>query len=164
LKKLVRNDRDVIVYRQSSLWRWSRDSRKTVALIRQLDCWAISSGRPAEYYAAARRPVVADWIANSVAKRTIDMNRPRVVYTFKTVRADRRNFSTLFAPPDPSQGVRTAKFHNSRAPIAVHVNNAFCDENAKQLRRKAPFESSDYQRRGLSRIRNTIWTLSGGKN
>jgi hypothetical protein len=64
-------------------------------------------------------------------KATADLNRPRRTLYIQTVRADRRNFTTLFDAADPSQCVGQRNVTTVAPQALFLLNNAFVTDNAK---------------------------------
>lgn len=69
-------------------------------------------------------------------KATMDLNRPRRSLYIQTVRADRRNFSTLFDAADPAQCVGQRNVTTVAPQALFMLNNSFVTENAKQFAAK----------------------------
>ena len=74
-------------------------------------------------------------------KATMDLNRPRRSLYIQTVRADRRNFSTLFDAADPGQCVGQRNVTTVAPQALFMLNNAFVTENAKHFAAKLLAES-----------------------
>jgi hypothetical protein len=89
---------------------------------------------------------------------TKDLKRPRRSLYVQTVRADRRNFSTLFDAADPGQcvGVRNV---STIAPQALFfLNDEFVQEQAKQLAKRL---ADDVPQNDPERIRHAYVLLYG---
>ena len=66
----------------------------------------------------------------------MDLNRPRRSLYIQTVRADRRNFSTLFDAADPAQCVGQRNVTTVAPQALFMLNNTFVTENAKHFAAK----------------------------
>jgi hypothetical protein len=64
-------------------------------------------------------------------KATMDLHRPRRSLYIQTVRADRRNFSTLFDAADPAQCVGQRNVTTVAPQALFMLNNSFVTESAK---------------------------------
>ena len=93
-------------------------------------------------------------------KATMDLNRPRRSLYIQTVRADRRNFSTLFDAADPSQCVGQRNVTTVAPQALFMLNNAFVTENAKHFAAKLVAEVPTDQRRGFDRAYETLFARS----
>jgi hypothetical protein len=69
-------------------------------------------------------------------KATMDLNRPRRSLYIQTVRADRRNFSTLFDAADPAQCVGKRNVTTVAPQALFMLNNAFVKESARSIATK----------------------------
>jgi hypothetical protein len=69
-------------------------------------------------------------------KATMDLHRPRRSLYIQTVRADRRNFSTLFDAADPAQCVGQRNVTTVAPQALFMLNNSFVTENARHLAEK----------------------------
>jgi hypothetical protein len=69
-------------------------------------------------------------------KATMDLHRPRRSLYIQTVRADRRNFSTLFDAADPAQCVGRRNVTTVAPQALFMLNNAFLTANARHFAAK----------------------------
>ncbi len=84
-------------------------------------------------------------------KATMDLNRPRRSLYIQTVRADRRNFSTLFDAADPSQCVGQRNVTTVAPQALFMLNNTFVTENAKHFAAKILGEVPNDERARIGR-------------
>jgi hypothetical protein len=91
-------------------------------------------------------------------RATMDLNRPRRSLYIQTVRADRRNFSTLFDAADPSQCVGQRNVTTVAPQALFMLNNTFVTENAKHFAAKLLAEGPTDER---ARIHLAYTTLFG---
>jgi hypothetical protein len=90
-------------------------------------------------------------------KATMDLNRPRRSLYIQTVRADRRNFSTLFDAADPSQCVGQRNVTTVAPQALFMLNNVFVTENAKHFAAKLAVEVPTDQRARIHRAYTTLF-------
>jgi hypothetical protein len=93
-------------------------------------------------------------------KATIDLNRPRRSLYIQTVRADRRNFSTLFDAADPSQCVGLRNVTTVAPQALFMLNNGFVTENARHCAAKLLAETLNDQRARIHRAYETLLARS----
>jgi hypothetical protein len=91
-------------------------------------------------------------------RATMDLNRPRRSLYIQTVRADRRNFSTLFDAADPAQCVGQRNVTTVAPQALFMINNSFVIENAKHFAAKLLAEVPSDE---LFKIQRTYSTLFG---
>ena len=77
---------------------------------------------------------------------TQDLHRPRRSLYIQTVRADRRNFSTLFDAADPEQCVGKRKVSTIAPQALFFLNNDFVHEQADHLAKRLTNEVPDNDR------------------
>jgi hypothetical protein len=90
-------------------------------------------------------------------KATMDLNRPRRSLYIQTVRADRRNFSTLFDAADPSQCVGQRNVTTVAPQSLFMLNNAFVTENAQHFAAKLLVEVPTDRRARIHRAYETLF-------
>jgi hypothetical protein len=90
----------------------------------------------------------------------MDLNRPRRSLYIQTVRADRRNFSTLFDAADPSQCVGQRNVTTVAPQSLFMLNNQFVIESAKQLAAKLAVDATTEQRARIDRVYVTLFARS----
>jgi hypothetical protein len=93
-------------------------------------------------------------------KATMDLNRPRRSLYIQTVRADRRNFSTLFDAADPSQCVGERNVTTVAPQALFMLNNAFVTENAKHFATKLIAEAPNDQQARIHRAYKALFERS----
>ena len=91
-------------------------------------------------------------------RATKDLNRPRRSLYIQTVRADRRNFSTLFDAADPEECVGTRNVSTIAPQALFFLNDKFVHEQAEQLAKRIAREVPDDDR---ARIRRAYILLYG---
>jgi hypothetical protein len=93
-------------------------------------------------------------------KATMDLNRPRRSLYIQTVRADRRNFSTVFDAADPSQCVGLRNVTTVAPQALFMLNNGFVTENARHCAAKLLAETPDDQRARIHRAYEALLARS----
>src|SRR6185295_16272699 len=93
-------------------------------------------------------------------KATMDLNRPRRSLYIQTVRADRRNFSTLFDAADPSQCVGLRNVTTVAPQALFMLNNAFVTENARYCAAKVLAGTPNDQRARIHRAYEILFGRS----
>jgi hypothetical protein len=163
LKQLVREIMTSSVYRQSPLnGDEYRAARKTLA-IDPTNRWLSrfpSRRLSAEELRDSILAVAGRLDPQIGGKATMDLNRPRRSLYIQTVRADRRNFSTLFDAADPSQCVGQRNVTTVAPQALFMLNNAFVMENAKHLATKLVAEVPTDQRARIERAYETLFGRS----
>jgi len=139
LKKLIRTIMMSSVYRQASLdVNGQLTARKALAVdpTNRLLGRFPSRRLSAEELRDSMLSVAGRLDLQIGGKATMDLNRPRRSLYIQTVRADRRNFSTLFDAADPSQCVGQRNVTTVAPQALFMLNNAFVRENAKHFAAK----------------------------
>ena len=93
-------------------------------------------------------------------RATMDMNRPRRSLYIQTVRADRRNFSTLFDAADPGQCVGQRNVTTVAPQALFMLNNTFVTENAKHFAAKLLAEVPTDVQAQIQRAYSTLFGRS----
>jgi hypothetical protein len=163
LKRLIRTIMTSSVFRQSTL---DGDDNATAQKALALD----PTNRWLSRFASRR--LSAEELRDSIlaaagrldlqmgGKATMDMNRPRRTLYIQTVRADRRNFSTLFDAADPSQCVGMRNVTTVAPQALFMLNNGFVTENARHCAAKLLDETPDDQRARIHRAYETLLARS----
>jgi hypothetical protein len=163
LKKLIRTIVTSSVYRQSSLDGDDQvTARKTVAVdpTNRLLGRFPSRRLSAEELRDSMLSVAGRLDLQIGGTATMDMNRPRRSLYIQTVRADRRNFSTLFDAADPSQCVGQRNITTVAPQALFMLNNAFVTENAKHFAAKLLVDVPTDQRARIYRAYETLFGRS----
>jgi hypothetical protein len=163
LKKLIRAIMTSSVYRESSLEGGDQaTARKGVAVdpTNRLLGRFPSRRLSAEELRDSMLSVAGRLDLQIGGKATMDMNRPRRSLYIQTVRADRRNFSTLFDAADPSQCVGQRNVTTVAPQALFMLNNAFVTENAKHFAAKLLVDVPTDQRARIDRAYETLFGRS----
>jgi hypothetical protein len=97
-------------------------------------------------------------------RATMDLNRPRRSLYIQTVRADRRNFSTLFDAADPAQCVGQRNVTTVAPQALFMLNNSFVSENAKHFAAKLLAEASTDEQARIERAYSVLFGRSATEN
>jgi hypothetical protein len=93
-------------------------------------------------------------------RATMDMNRPRRGLYIQTVRAVRRNFSTLFDAADPAQCVGQRNVTTVAPQALFMLNNTFITENARHFAAKLMAEAPADDQAKIQRAYSTLFGRS----
>jgi hypothetical protein len=97
-------------------------------------------------------------------KATMDLHRPRRSLYVQTVRADRRNFSTLFDAADPAQCVGQRNVTTVAPQALFMLNNAFVSENAGHFAAKLSMEATIDEPSRIQRAYSILFGRSASEN
>jgi hypothetical protein len=108
---------------------------------------------------------VADRLDATLGGRaTMDLNTPRRSLYVQTVRADRRNFSTLFDAADPAQCVGQRNVTTVAPQALFMLNNTFVTENAKHFAAKLLADNSSDEGARIQRAYSTLFGRRATEN
>jgi hypothetical protein len=139
LKQLVRAIMLSNVYQQAALIDEGQSATREAATLDPDNRWLSrfpSRRLTAEELRDSMLAVTGRLDATLGGKATMDLLRPRRSLYIQTVRADRRNFSTLFDAADPAQCVGQRNVTTVAPQALFMLNNAFVTENAKHFAAK----------------------------
>lgn len=161
LKWLIREIMRSSVYQQSTLMGTDLSAAQASAAVDPSNRW-LSRFASRRLIAEELRDsllVVAGRLDTRLGGRaTSDLNRPRRSLYIQTVRADRRNFSTLFDAADPSQCIGRRNVTTVAPQALFMLNNAFVIENSRHV---AAQWQADIPTDESARIRHAFNTLFG---
>jgi hypothetical protein len=167
LKQLIRTIMRSSAYRQSALdagdYLASRKARAIDPANRWLGRFA-SRRLSAEELRDSMLAVAGRLDLQLGGKATMDLNRPRRSLYIQTVRADRRNFSTLFDAADPSQCVGLRNVTTVAPQALFMLNNAFVTDNAKHFAAKLVAEIPNDERARIHRAYEELYGRSPTEN
>jgi hypothetical protein len=97
-------------------------------------------------------------------RATMDLHRPRRSLYIQTVRADRRNFSTLFDAADPAQCVGQRNVSTVAPQALFMLNNSFVAETARHFAAKLLADASADESAQIQRAYSVLFGRDATEN